>query len=141
MSKSNKKYKGFPCKLNSDQIYRGISYIIFRGPINLLEIYHLNLKRFQYFTVFAPIKLKEGTPPYPRTAGPRAWWDAWGEPRQENQKTEIRKRTVKEIEKERKTSKTNAISYLQFQVLKESYFFLKLFPYLKRILRVDFFYE
>ena len=33
-----------------------------------------------------------------------------GEPRQENQKTEIRKRKGKEIEKERKKKKTNSIS-------------------------------
>ena len=62
--------------------------------------------------VFILFKLKEGTPPYPRAAGPRAWRDASGEPRQENRKTEIRKRTEKDIEKERKIRKTNAISYL-----------------------------
>ena len=56
--------------------------------------------------------LKEGTPPYPRAAGPRAWRDARGEPRQENQKTEIRKRRGKEIEKKRKIRKKNAISCL-----------------------------
>ena len=50
-------------------------------------------------------KLKESTPPCPRAAGPRAWRDARGEPRQENQKTEIRKRKGKEIEKERKKRK------------------------------------
>ena len=91
--------------------------------------------------VFILFKLKEGTPPYPRAAGPRAWRDASGEPRQENRKTEIRKRTGKEIEKERKIRKTNAISYLYFQFLTESYFFFKLFPYLKRILRFDFFFR
>ena len=135
MSKSKKKYKGFPCKLNSDQIYRGFSYIFFRGPINLLEIFHLNLKAISIFcwTIillrvifqeskvkgiffswirFILFRLKEYTLAYPRAAGPRAWRDAWGEPRQENQKTEIRKRTGKEIEKERKIRKTNAISYL-----------------------------
>ena len=83
----------------------------------------------------------EGTPPYPRAAGPRAWRDASGEPRQENRKTEIRKRTGKEIEKERKIRKTKAISYLYFQFLTESYFFLKLFPYLKRIPRFDFLFR
>ena len=56
-------------------------------------------------------KLKEGTPPYPRAAGPRAWRDASGEPRQENRKTEIRKRIGKESEKERKERKINAISH------------------------------
>ena len=73
--------------------------------------------------VFILFKLKEGTPPYPRAEGPRAWRDASGEPRQENRKTEIRKRTGKEIEKERKIRKTNAISYLYFQFLTETYFF------------------
>ena len=57
------------------------------------------------------IKLKEGTPPYPRAACPRAWRDASGEPRPENRKTEIRKRIGKEIEKERKERKINAISH------------------------------
>ena len=49
--------------------------------------------------------LKEGTPPCPRAEGPRAWRDARGEPRQENQKTEIRKRKGKEIKNERKKTK------------------------------------
>ena len=43
----------------------------------------------------------------PEGLGSRAWRDARGEPRQENQKTEIRKRKGKEIEKERKKKKTN----------------------------------
>ena len=30
-------------------------------------------------------KTTEGTPPCPRAVGPRAWWSARGEPRQENQ--------------------------------------------------------
>ena len=55
-------------------------------------------------------KLKEGPPPFPRAAGPRAWRDARGEPRQENQKTEIRKRKGNEIEKERIKEITKSIS-------------------------------
>ena len=45
-------------------------------------------------------KISECTPPFPRAVGPRAWRGARGEPRQENEKTEIRKRKGKEIEKE-----------------------------------------
>ena len=56
-------------------------------------------------------KLKEGTLPCPRAVGPRAWRDARGKPRQENQKIEIRKTKGKEIENERKKRKQrNAIS-------------------------------
>ena len=130
--KVKKNTKDFP--VNWTQIkFKGDSLIFFfRGPINLLEIFHLNLKAISIFCwtffllrvifqqskvkgifflgfVFILFKLKEGTPPYPRAAGPRAWRDAWGEPRQENQKTEIRKRTGKEIEKERKIRKINGI--------------------------------
>ena len=58
--------------------------------------------------------LKEGTPPCPR-----AWRDARGETRQENQQTEIRKRKGNEIEKERKKIKQgNAISS---QILRNQY--------------------
>ena len=50
---------------------------------------------------FIFFKKKEGTSPCPRAAGPWAWRDARGEPRQEIQTVEIRKRKGKEIEKER----------------------------------------
>ena len=100
--KVKKNTKDFP--VNWTQIkFKGDSLIFFlRGPINLLEIFHLNLKAISIFCwtiillrlifqeskvkgiffflgfVFILFKLKEGTPPYPRAAGPRAWRDAWG---------------------------------------------------------------
>ena len=45
------------------------------------------------------LKNPEGTSPFPTAVGPRAWRGARGEPKQ-NQKTEIRKRKGKEIEKD-----------------------------------------
>ena len=47
----------------------------------------------------------KGTPPSPSAVGPRAWRGALGGPRQENQKTYIRKRKGQEIKKERKKEK------------------------------------